>query len=213
MTKNEKRLVKNGIVIPVVISILLAVCYILLSSHFGMADAGQMKIANIGSAESSSNSDTVKITGTEDGVGATVSISPDDIKENYNLGNIEISNDTFELMYKADSYNACDRFNINIGDTLVGEAGVCFAEVYKNHASSIKLLSKGDTININTVYSSYEYTVEDTYAVKNMHDLKNVGAGLGRALVLYTDNSVGAGIGNEYFVCVATMKSGTKIGA
>ncbi len=213
MTKNEKRLIKNGIVIPIVVSLLLAVCYVLISTHFGIVDTQKTEIANIGSVESTSNVAKFKAEGLEDGVKGTISISTEDIGENYPLGNIEIGNDTFDLMYKADSYNACDKFNINIGYTLVGEAGTCFAEVYKNHASSIKLLTKGDTININTVYSSYEYTVEDTYTVSNLHDLKNVGAGLGRALVLYADNSVGAGIGDEYFVCVATMKSGTKIGA
>ena len=208
MTKNEKRLIKSGIVIPVVISILLAVCYILISSNLGTVDAQNIEIANI---ESASDSKIVKYDGEKDSTAAIASLK--DMGKNYCLGDIEVGNDTFELMYNADPYTACDRFNINIGNTLVGETGTCFAEVYKNHASSIKLLAKGDTININTFYSSYEYTVEDAYTVKNLHDLKNAGAGLGRALVLYTDNSVGAGISDEYFVCVATMKTGEKIGA
>ena len=72
---------------------------------------------------------------------------------------------------------------------------------------------EGDLINIDTFYSSYEYEVIKTLTVKNDYELKKVGAGLSRALVLYTDNSVGAGISNEYYVCVAVMKTGTKVNA
>ena len=83
----------------------------------------------------------------------------------------------------------------------------------KTTVLKIKLASKGDLINIDTFYSSYEYEVIKTLTVKNDYELKKVGAGLSRALVLYTDNSVGAGISNEYYVCVAVMKTGTKVNA
>ena len=71
-------------------------------------------------------------------------------------------------------------------------------KVYKNNSAKIKLASEGDTINIDTFYSSYEYTIKNIYTAHNKHELKNAGAGLSRALVLYTDSSVGAGISNAY---------------
>lgn len=209
MTKNEKRLIKSGIVTPLIISIILAIIYVTVFGNFVFDNGGKTQIAN-------SDDNCLSQVTEFDGSPVADTIKKSSLKgvvSNAIIGNIEIDNDSFDLINNADSFFALDRFNINVGNTLPGETGVCFAEVYKNHASSIKLLASGDTVNINTFYSSYEYTVEDTYTVKNLHDLKNAGAGLGRALVLYTDNSVGAGISNEYFVCVATMKSGAKVEA
>ena len=209
MTKNEKRLIKNGIVTPLIISIVLAIIYIASFGNFVFNNNGKTQITSSGY---SNLSEITEFDGSP--VADTISKSLlKSVVSNAIIGNIEIGNDSFDLINNADSFYALDRFNINVGSTLPGETGVCFADVYKNHASSIKLLAKGDTISINTFYSSYEYTVEDTYTAKNLHDLKNAGAGLGRALVLYTDNSVGAGISSEYFVCVATMKSGAKVEA
>ena len=135
------------------------------------------------------------------------------LENNSVIGTISVGDESLPLIYKADKVNANERFNINIGSSLPGEIGTCFTEVYKNNSAKIKLASKGDTINIDTFYSSYEYTIKSIYTAHNKHELKNAGAGLSRALVLYTDSSVGAGISNEYYVCVAVMKSGAKVNA
>ena len=135
------------------------------------------------------------------------------LENNSVIGKISVGDESLPLIYKADKVNANERFNINIGSSLPGEIATCFAEVYKNNSAKIKLASEGDTINIDTFYSSYEYTIKSIYTAHNKHELKNAGAGLSRALVLYTDNSVGAGISNEYYVCVAVMKSGAKVNA
>ena len=135
------------------------------------------------------------------------------LENNSVIGKISVGDESLPLIYKADKINANERFNINIGSSLPGEIGTCFAEVYKNNSAKIKLASEGDTINIDTFYSSYEYTIKSIYTAHNKYELKNAGAGLSRTLVLYTDNSVGAGISNEYYVCVAVMKSGAKVNA
>ena len=191
MTKNEKRLLINGILLPIFTAIMLSVLYVGIINAL-TPDKGFQMAAEQGSIKKSSFNK---------------------LENNSVIGKISVGDESLPLIYKADKVNANERFNINIGSSLPGEIGTCFAEVYKNNSAKIKLASEGDTINIDTFYSSYEYTIKSIYTAHNKHELKNAGAGLSRALVLYTDNSVGAGISNEYYVCVAVMKSGAKVNA
>lgn len=207
MTKNEKRLVLNGIFLPVILAIILSVLFV------GSVDILESNNSFINA--SVQNNEIKKITSLdikeENGIIAKSSfqkLGADSI-----IGNVNFEDKSLPLIYNASVVNANDKFNIDLNSTLPGEIGPCFAQVYKNNSSKIKLASKGDLINIDTFYSSYEYEVTKTLTVKNDYELKKVGAGLSRALVLYTDNSVGAGISNEYYVCVAVMKTGTKVNA
>lgn len=207
MTKNEKRLVLNGIFLPVVLAIILSVLFV------GSVDILESNNSFINA--SVQNDEIKKVTSLdikeENGIIAKSSFQK--LEANSIIGNVNFEDKSLPLIYNASTVNANDKFNIDLNSTLPGEIRPCFAQVYKNNSSKIKLASKGDLINIDTFYSSYEYEVIKTLTVKNDYELKKVGAGLSRALVLYTDNSVGAGISNEYYVCVAVMKTGTKVNA
>ena len=207
MTKNEKRLVLNGIFLPVVLAIILSVLFV------GSVDILESNNSFINA--SVQNDEIKKVTSLdikeENGIIAKSSFQK--LEANSIIGNVNFEDKSLPLIYNSSAVNANDKFNIDLNSTLPGEIGPCFAQVYKNNSSKIKLASKGDLINIDTFYSSYEYEVIKTLTVKNDYELKKVGAGLSRALVLYTDNSVGAGISNEYYVCVAVMKTGTKVNA
>lgn len=207
MTKNEKRLLINGILLPIFIAVILSVSYVGIvnmltpDKSFQMAAEQGAKVNEITSFDIKEENGNIKKS------------SFNKLEGNSIIGNLSVDDESLPLIYHADKVNANEKFNINIGSSLPGEIGTCFAEVYKNNSAKIKLASEGDTINIDTFYSSYEYTIKSTFTVKNRHELEKCGAGLSRALVLYTDNSVGAGISNEYYVCVAVMKSGTKVNA
>lgn len=207
MTKNEKRLLINGILLPIFIAVILSVSYVGIvnmltpDKSFQMAAEQGAKVNEITSFDIKEENGNIKKS------------SFNKLEGNSIIGTLSVDDESLPLIYHADKVNANEKFNINIGSSLPGEIGTCFAEVYKNNSAKIKLASEGDTINIDTFYSSYEYTIKSTFTVKNMHELEKCGAGLSRALVLYTDNSVGAGISNEYYVCVAVMKSGTKVNA
>lgn len=207
MTKNEKRLLINGILLPIFIAVILSVSYLGIvnmltpDKSFQMAAEQGAKVNEITSFDIKEENGNIKKS------------SFNKLEGNSIIGTLSVDDESLLLIYQADKVNANEKFNINIGSSLPGEIGTCFAEVYKNNSAKIKLASEGDTINIDTFYSSYEYTIKSTFTVKNRHELEKCGAGLSRALVLYTDNSVGAGISNEYYVCVAVMKSGTKVNA
>lgn len=207
MTKNEKRLVLNGIFLPVVLAIILSVLFV------GSVDILESNNSFINASVQSDEIKKVTSLDIKEESGIIAKSSFQKLEANSIIGNVNFEDKSLLLIYNASAVNANDKFNIDLNSTLPGEIGPCFAQVYKNNSSKIKLASKGDLINIDTFYSSYEYEVIKTLTVKNDYELKKVGAGLSRALVLYTDNSVGAGISNEYYVCVAIMKTGTKVNA
>lgn len=207
MTKNEKRLVLNGIFLPVVLAIILSVLFV------GSVDILESNNSFINASVQSDEIKKVTSLNIKEENGIIAKSSFQKLEANSIIGNVNFEDKSLPLIYNASAVNANDKFNIDLNSTLPGEIGPCFAQVYKNNSSKIKLASKGDLINIDTFYSSYEYEVIKTLTVKNDYELKKVGAGLSRALVLYTDNSVGAGISNEYYVCVAVMKTGTKVNA
>lgn len=207
MTKNEKRLVLNGIFLPVVLAIILSVLFV------GSVDILESNNSFINASVQSDEIKKVTSLDIKEENGIIAKSSFQKLEANSIIGNVNFEDKSLPLIYNASVVNANDKFNIDLNSTLPGEIGPCFAQVYKNNSSKIKLASKGDLINIDTFYSSYEYEVIKTLTVKNDYELKKVGAGLSRALVLYTDNSVGAGISNEYYVCVAVMKTGTKVNA
>ncbi len=207
MTKNEKRLVLNGIFLPVVLAIILSVLFV------GSVDILESNNSFINASVQSDEIKKVTSLDIKEENGIIAKSSFQKLEANSIIGNVNFEDKSLPLIYNASTVNANDKFNIDLNSTLPGEIRPCFAQVYKNNSSKIKLASKGDLINIDTFYSSYEYEVIKTLTVKNDYELKKVGAGLSRALVLYTDNSVGAGISNEYYVCVAVMKTGTKVNA
>lgn len=133
------------------------------------------------------------------------------IGDNTIIGEIAIENTNYSLIYWANEVNANSKFNIET-DTLIGEIGVCRAQIYKDESNMLKLLSPGESITISTFYSDYEYEVVEALTVSNLTELSHCGEGVGRALVLYTDNSLGVGTSDEYFVCVCKMVSGTEVG-
>lgn len=210
MTHSEKKLVKRGIVLPLVYAVVIAVIYVSVfnfvdtpfkSDETVISAAQTQEITEITEFDGEINADTIRKS-------ALSAITNDCI-----IGTINIGDTSYPIIYNAGAANAVGKFNINKNDTVVGEIGCCFMEVYKDNSAKMRLLAPGDTITIDTYYASYEYTVVETYTAENDSDLNKAGAGTGRALVLYTDSSVATGISNEYYVCVAEMSSGCKVNA
>ncbi|MGN1328202.1 MAG: hypothetical protein ACI4V4_00715 [Eubacterium sp.] len=207
MTDNEKRLVRYTVVIPVIVAVLLSAvfCTALAKNQHPFGET-EVRIADY-QAE-----DIKQVSEPEGSLGETVSrqniISC--ITENMIIGDISVGNSDYPVIYNANEVNASGKFNIK-NDTLIGETGVSLVEIYKNDSSMVKMLSKGDVITVTTFYSVYEFEVKETLTVSNNSQLSRCGEGVGRALVLYTDNSTAPGISNEKFVCVCKMTSGNRV--
>lgn len=207
MTDNEKRFVGYTVTIPLIVAVLLSVvfCVTLKKADFPFKE-DPVYFADYHAQDIKQPSEFSG--GLENSIRKSDILSC--ITENTLIGDISLGNSSYPVIYKGNEVNASGKFNI-IGDILVGEAGTCFAQIYKNDSSMLKLLSAGDKITVTAFYSDYEYEVVETAVLSNQRALSHCGDGIGRALVLYTDNSVGAGIGDDYFVCVCKMTSGAKV--
>ncbi len=207
MTDNEKRLVKYTAVIPVIVAVLLSVvfCSVLAKNYYPFTKGG-IRFADYQAEDIKQPSEFNGSTGETVNRQNIASC----ITDNTIIGEISVGNSDYPVIYNANDVNASGKFNIK-NDTLIGETGVSFAEIYKNDSAMVKMLSKGDVITVTTFYSVYEFKVTETLVVSNDSQLSHCGEGVGRALVLYTDNSVGLGISDEKFVCVCKMISGSKV--
>lgn len=195
MTHKQKRLVKKGVVTPVIIALILSVFSVMI-----VAGYDGMPFSNVPARLSDYSSQEIKeVTSLE---GDINSLALDDGSV---IGSVTIYDTSFELIYHASSVNANGKMNINIGDNLPGKIGSTYMELFKNEGAKLKLVSKGDAITVGTFYSDYEYVVVDTFVVKGLKAVEKCGVGAGNAVVIYTDNSMGIGISDEYFVAVCRL--------
>lgn len=207
MTHKQKRLVKNGVILPVIIAVALTFVFALIIPNITDAPFSS-KMTEL--AEYSSE-EIKRIDSFEGTAGDTINKSEiGKIDGNTIIGSINALDSTFPLIYNANEVNASGKLNIK-NNLLIGEVGAPLMEIYKNDSAKIKLLTKGDILTISTFYSVYEYEVVDTFVAKNKAELASAGSGVGRAVAFYTDNYTGVGISNEYYVVVGKMISGSKI--
>ena len=192
MTHKQKRLVKKGVITPVAIALILSVFSVMIVAGYdGMPFSSVLaRLSNYSSQE------VKEITGID---GDIDSLALDDGSV---IGSVTIYDTSFPLIYHANSVNANGKMNISIGDNLPGEIGSTYMELFKNDATKLKLVSKGDPVEVGTFYADYEYVVADTFVVKGLKAVEKCGVGADNAVVIYTDNSMGVGISDEYFVAV-----------
>ncbi|MDD6728728.1 MAG: hypothetical protein PUE08_05870 [Eubacteriales bacterium] len=207
MNHDEKRLIKYSALIPVIVAVVLSAvfCAVLANIDFPFTDR-TVSLADYQKEEIKEPSEF------QGDFGETIKRGDiaGCVSDNTIIGDISIENTSFPVIYNANEVNACGKLNI-VNDAFIGETRRSFAEIYKNDSSMLKMLAKGDTVTVTTFYSVYDYEVVDTMTVSNYSQLKRCGEGIGNAVVLFTDNSVGPGISNEYFVCVCKMISGSKV--
>lgn len=207
MADNEKRLIRYGVVIPVIVALVLSVisCAVLAGADFPFTQ----RMVYFSDYQQTDIKQPSEFGGE---LGETVKKQDimSCISDNTIIGSIAIENSEYPIIYNGNEVNASGKFNIK-NNILIGEAGICFAEIYKSESNMLKILAVGDTVNVSTFYSVYEYEVVDTLSVSNSSELSHCGMGYGRALVLYTDNSIGMGIGDDYYVCICKAVSGSRV--
>lgn len=204
----KKRLIKNGIIIPIIISVAAAALFFavlyLYSDVFPFTD-NTVSISDYEKAE------IVEAKPLEL-VGSTVSRKDiPQIAPNTVIGSIKSGDSSLPLIYNSNDVNAIGKINLSNDSKLFGEIGTVLASCYKSDADFLKSMSVGDILNVNTHYGSFAYEVTETDAVNDLLLVKKQGDGIGRALVLYTDNNDKAGMSDEYFTVTCKMTSGTKI--
>ncbi len=208
MNHDKKRFVKNAVVIPLIIAAVAAGVFFavlnILSDEFPFTS--YMVYASGYESSEVIVPDNKSLT--DDAVSKSNITAPVD---NMLVGSIDANGKSLELIYNANAVNAVGRFNILPDSKLAGEIGTAFAQCYKTDSDFVKQLSKGDTVKVNTYYSDFVYEVTDIQVCNSAADAKKLGDGVGRALVLCTDNSEGIGISDSLLTVVCKMTGGPKV--
>lgn len=129
----------------------------------------------------------------------------DELKKNTIIGSAVVDETEFPLVYNADDVNEAGKLNVRENSALFGDVGCTYIHCKKNDAKAIKLLSNGSIVKIEAATGSFSYKIVKTAVVKNDFELNAAADGVGRAIAIYTDNSVGAGISDENFVAIGQL--------
>ena len=208
MNRYKKRLVKDGIVIPIIIAVIATALFFTVMHKI----SGEFPFAN--NTVSISDYEKAEIIEAQPLELSGSTFSKKDIPQiaaNTVIGSIEAKGTSMSLIYNSNDVNAVGRMNISKDSKLFGEVGTVFAFCYKADAAFLKSLAAGDTLNINTHYGSFIYEVVKIDTVNDLSLAHEQGDGVGRALVLCTDNSNKSGISDEYLTVTCTMTSGTQV--
>lgn len=206
MTKKQKDIITKGIIIPVTAALILTIISVVIIRTL------QLPYSNGSTSFADFSSEQITEINQFDGEVTDVIRRVDigAIDSNTIIGSITISDSTYPLIFNANDVNAMGKMNIT-GKLIPGETGVSFMEVYKDEGAKLKLVNTDSVITISTFYNDYEYRVKSTFIAKNDDALSDAGVGMPSSVVLYTDNSMGIGIGSEKFVAVCELVSGTRV--
>ena len=204
----KKRLIKNGIIIPIIIAVAVSALFFavlsVISDEFPFTDntvsISDYEIAEIVEAE------PFEFDGSIVNRRDIPPISPNTV-----IGSIDAGDSSLPLIYNSNDVNATGKINISKDSKLFGEIGTVLASCYKSDADFLKSMSVGDILNVNTHYGNFTYEVTGIDAVNDFLLVKKQGDGIGRALVLYTDNNDKIGMSDEYFTVTCKMTSGIQI--
>lgn len=208
MNHNQKRFVKNSIVIPLIIAVAAAGVFFAVLNIFSDEFPFKSKMIYASDFESSEVLRTDKLTVSGDTVSKSVITPPTD---NMLVGSIDINGESLELIYNANAVNAVGRCNIMPDSKLIGEIGSVFAQCYKADADFINQLNEGDSVKVNTYYGDFVYEVTKIQVCDSAFEAEKLGDGISRALVLCTDGDKRVGISDKVFTVVCRMTDGTKV--
>lgn len=209
MDHYQKKLLKKGIIVPLIISFVITAGFFALMIPFSsLLPFSENNIA-LAEYEKADIIQAEKIVSAADGSVSKRDILP--LENNTALGTVRAGETILPLIYNANEVNASGKFNLSKDGVLAGETGCALIFCGKSDANNIKSLQTGDEISVETVYGSFVYEVTETVVCSRLQDIEKSAEGIGKSLVIYTDNSSNVGIGSDYFAVVCKLTSGNNI--
>lgn len=206
MDRYRKKLINSAAILPAVIAVAATIIFFAVT---GALDLPFTESESIFAEYESADTVTAQ---TVDIKESTIKKSELTLpKKNMVIGTVNYSDKSMELIFGANDKNAMDRFDLDPAGKLMGETGTTAASCYKNNASFLNSLKKGDTIEISTYYGDYRYRVVNTLVADNASQAVKAGDGIGKALVLYTDAENSPGISEQCFAVVCQMTEGRPV--
>lgn len=206
MKHSEEKFIKHGVIIPLIIAVLMTAVFfagyhISLKSFvfkertFSLSDYtfSQLKEAEQQNITPKDN----KIKKSE----LTL------YSDNTVIGNAVIQEQSIPIILRSNDINSAGRFNITDADKLPGEAGCIYMQCNKKDSATIKMLTEGDIISVETYYGIFDYEMKESLLADNDNHLKKCADAYGRSIVIYTDDSNGYGLSNSYYAIIAELVS------
>lgn len=207
MNERERKFVRQGIVIPVIVAVIItALAFIIYSASSGTFLFKERSFVLAEYSESDvSTMDNYSPQGSE--ILKSELPSPGG---NTVIGNASIGDSSFEIINAANETNGADRLCTDVRNGYTGEAGGAFLSCAKKNAAVLRMLEVGSNIELEMYYGSYEYRVADTKIVDE-NELYKAANEYSAAVVFYTDASTGVGVGSEYYAVVCERVNGSVI--
>jgi hypothetical protein len=208
LDRYQKRLVKDGIVIPIIIAVIATILFYSVFQAYKPQLPFVDEVAKISDYEKSDVQTAQAV------IIDSETISKYELpalESNTIVGNIEVNGNSMELIYDADDINAVGRMNISNDSKFVGEVGQAYISCYKEDNDFVKSLKVGDVVNVDMYYGSYQFKVSATANISSASLAKKQGDGYGRAIVLYTDAENEIGISDNYATAVCEMTDGIAV--
>lgn len=203
----KKKFLKNAIIIPIVIAVVITILFFL--SFNAIADALIYKQDKIVLSDYSyaQLSEAQEIPSENGSVSKSNIMS---VKDNTVIASADFGGQAMKVVYKANELNSSGNLSLN-GDIVFGERGVCYLFCNRKDNKNIRMLNKNDIVNIDTFYGDCSYRVVKITECKNEAQLSKVADSMSKALVLYTDSNMNVGVNNTYYAVVCEMLDGIEV--
>jgi hypothetical protein len=182
MKRNE--IITNVIIIPLVLGVVFSIAFFL----FFNANSDIVLPVSQGTSfayhdEHSNGSDVVDKS------------SVDEFSSNDNIGSLTIGDVSLTVKYNADYSNNLGCVSLEDNGSALGEIGCSYLSAY---AGDIKGIDTDKTLNINSVLGDYQYKYVDEYSADNEYELLSNSPKIEKGLVIYYQQSNGAGLSSKY---------------
>lgn len=180
----KKDIVISAVIIPVVLGIALGIAffsYFRVNADMLLPAAGGTVFAY----HDASGSDT----------GIVDKSDMQELSSNDNIGTLRSGNVSLIIKYDADYSNLAAGASLKSSSLPFGEIGCAYLETY---AANVRDIDAQDTLSVESIFGSYEYRFVEEYTADSEYKILTDSPDISRGLVIYYQDSDGAGLTSEY---------------
>lgn len=206
MNQREKRFIKYGIVIPLVIAVVVTALFFVTYSVSLKSYVFKERTFSLSDYVSSDVQEA-----------QPQSVTPDNHKihkselavydDNTIIGSAVMNDGSMPIILRGNEMNGSGRLTMTAFSKLPGEAGSVYLYCNKKDCAPVRMLAEGDVISVETYYGTFDYEMRETLLVDSDLQLSGCADAYGRSVVIYTDSSEGYGVGSGYYAVIAEQVS------
>lgn len=117
------------------------------------------------------------------------------LKNNDSIGYLELDETKLGIRYEADYSSLVGSVSLKKESTALDEIGCAYLKTTKENA---KLIEKSKSISVDTAYGSFKYELVNELEFDNEYQATIYAPSIAKSLVVYYQNSNGAGLTSKY---------------